>query len=91
MTKVSTTNGEVRHHVERADQHHHREQLVGVRRHRQQDEGEHLAQVVVDLAEVAQLPDQIEEGEQAEEAEQHEAHRGIDLAREVALEGAGGH
>jgi hypothetical protein len=62
-----------------------------VRRHRQQDEGEHLAQVVVDLAEVGQLPDQIEEGEQAEEPEQHEAHRGVDLARKVALEGAGGH
>ena len=46
------------------------------------------AQVVLALAEVAELADQVEEGEQREEAEQHEAHRAVDLAREVALEGA---
>ena len=82
---------QVRQHVERADQHHHREQLVGVRRHRQQHEDEHLAQVVLAAPEVAQLVDQVEEREQRQEAEQHEPHRAEDLARQVALEGAGAH
>jgi hypothetical protein len=76
----------MRQHIQRADQHHHREQLVGVRRHRQQHKQEHLAQVVLAGAQVAQLLDQVEEREQREERDQDEADRAVDLAREVALE-----
>ena len=80
--------GEVREHVHGADQHHHREQLVGVRRHQQGHHREHLLELVVAPAEIAQLADQVEKREQREKAHQHEADRGEDLAREVALEGA---
>ena len=56
--------------------------------HRKQHEGEYLAQVVVDLAEVGKLADQIEEGKQAQEPQQHEARGRVDLTREVTLERA---
>src|SRR5688572_7057614 len=74
--------------VERADQHHDGKELVGVRRRGQQHEGEYLAQVIVDLAQVGELADQVEKGEQAQEAEQHERRRAVDLACQIALQGA---
>jgi hypothetical protein len=43
--------------------------------------------VIVAVAEVAELLHQIQKGEQREKAEQDEKHCGIDLAREIALEG----
>jgi hypothetical protein len=61
-----------------------------VRRRVEHHEGEHLAQVVLALAEVAELADQVEEGEQREEAQQDEAGRAVDLPGEVALEGPRG-
>src|SRR5258706_1585681 len=86
--RVLGVAGEVRKHVERADQHHDRKELVGMCRRVEQHEREHLAQVVLALAEVAELADQVEEGKQREEAEQHEARRAVDLLGEVALERA---
>ena len=62
-----------------------------MRRRVEEHEGEHLAQVVLAAAEIAQLLDQVKEGEQSEKADQHEAHGAVDLAREVALEGAWSH
>ena len=59
-----------------------------MRRRLEQHEGEHLAQVVRALAEVAELADEIEEGKKGEEADEHEPGRAIDLAREIALNGA---
>ena len=59
-----------------------------MRRRIEQHEGEHLPQVVLALAEVAELADEIEEGKEREEAEQHEAARAVDLRREIALERA---
>jgi hypothetical protein len=54
----------------------------------QQYEGKDLPQVIRTLAQVAELADEIEEGEKRKEADQDEAGRAVDLAREVALEGA---
>jgi hypothetical protein len=58
-----------------------------MRRDGKQDIGEHFAQAVVALPDVAQLVDQVEEGEQGDEPRQHEQHGAVDLAGEVAVEG----
>src|SRR5439155_20111150 len=80
--------GELSQHVERADQHPDRKELVGVRRRRQQHVGEDLAQLVFAGAKVPELLDEIEEREESKKAQQHEADGAVDLACEVALYGA---
>ena len=69
--------------IERPDQNRQWKQLVDVARNSERDVGKGVLQSVSALAEIGQLPDQVEKREQGEERGEYEQGRPVDLPREI--------
>jgi hypothetical protein len=76
---------QVRHGVERTDQHGKRHQLIGSPRHAQHDVAECMLELVTALSEILDFAEQVEKSEQGEEREQDEQDRGHRFTRDVTL------